>query len=229
MTDSNLKFKPVAGDKLFYNKWEYCLRASLLEVSCLRANNYDLDVVDEILDTRQRWRATMSKRWMKDIAPPKKVITQQVRDNLHDFAKFMSNVQESHKLVVSMSTLYIYTNSQTLLASVDRLPYLRHKRYRKAVVDRPPNTILFKRANHQYRSYLRGARFDHVEKQRMRNFLNNYPGVRTSPGLAGWLENDKYIRTMEHFFVDYDDPGWALLLSLVRPNIIRKTVQIMAK
>jgi hypothetical protein len=39
--------------------------------------------------------------------------------------------------------------------------------------------------------------------------------------------DDPFLRTQDYFFVDHDTASWSSMLSLVRPGIIRKTLQIV--
>jgi hypothetical protein len=48
-----------------------------------------------------------------------------------------------------------------------------------------------------------------------------------SPGLKNWV-HDPLTRTQDYFFVDHNGSSWLSMLSLVRPGIIRKTLQIVA-
>lgn len=228
MTSSSLKFKPVFGSRLFYGQWHYCLRASLLEVSSLRNANFDPQSIDEILDQRRRWRATMQKRWGRD-ALPRSEITQQVRENLHHFARFLDGTKVPYKMVISTSNVWIYTNHVDFIAQMDALGYLRYKRFTQAIIDRPLDTVLVKNPRHSFRAYLRSVKMDDAEKQRFKNFLANYHDIRISPSLKEWLDQGRFYRIMDYHFVDFSDAGWGLLLGLVRPGIIRKTMQIMAK
>lgn len=170
----------------------------------------------------------MQKRWGKE-GLPRKAITQQVRQNLHDFAAVLAQAEQPFKMVVSTSNLWIYTNHDDLLKTLEALPYLNYKRFTQAIIDRPPNTILLKNPRHKSRLYMRGVKMTDLEKDRLKAFLANYGDIRLSPGLTDWLDNPAFHRSSDQHFVDYDSEGWPLLLSLVRPGIIRKTVQIMAK
>lgn len=230
MTNSNLKFKSVSVDKLFYGQWQYCMRASLPEVSSLRNSNFDVTYINEILDQRQRWRSNMQGRWFRGGESGfKHDITDQMRSDLHDFANFLIAVEQPYKMVISMSNMWIYTNDPNLLKKINSLPYLRFKSFSQAVIDRPVDTVLLRNPRHHYRCYLRGIKLTPTEKQHIKNFLKNYDNVRVSPGLFDFLENDKYKRTMDYYFVDHSDTGWEVLLGLIKPGIIRKTMQIMAK
>jgi hypothetical protein len=59
-------------------------------------------------------------------------------------------------------------------------------------------------------------------------FLQGQDEVRISPALAEWVDTP-FNRTQDYFFVDYNAETWLTMLSLVRPGLIRKTVQIVAK
>jgi hypothetical protein len=49
-----------------------------------------------------------------------------------------------------------------------------------------------------------------------------------SPALTEWIA-EPFNRTQDYFFVDYNSESWLTMLGLIRPGLIRKTVQIVAK
>ena len=86
---------------------------------------------------------------------------------------------------------------------------------------------------HRLRSYFRETRLTAEEKQSIGQFLLNQPGIRLGKGLKDWIEQE-YARysskyTRDYFFVDHDNHSWLTMLALVRPGLIRRTVQIIAK
>jgi hypothetical protein len=66
------------------------------------------------------------------------------------------------------------------------------------------------------------------EKDRILTFLQGQADVRISPALTEWIATP-FNRTQDYFFVDYNAESWLTMLALIRPGLIRKTVQIVAK
>ena len=98
--------------------------------------------------------------------------------------------------------------------------------YTRAVVGRPKNTIRLKDPRHQWRSYFKIGKLTAEQKTQLVNFLANQHTVRLSPALTQWVDL-KFTRTQDYFFIDYNEPVWLTMLSLVSPGLIRKTLQII--
>jgi hypothetical protein len=66
-----------------------------------------------------------------------------------------------------------------------------------------------------------------LQKEQLIAFFNNHrDNVRLSPSLVKWLQWPTR-RIYSYFFVDYDHHSWPLMISLVHPGLIRKTVQLL--
>jgi len=229
---TGLIFKPNSRDRLFYDQWEYCLGFSLDEVNALR--ELDHDRIDRILRHRRQWREQVSKRWASGVMghagimrTPQKVITSEVVANLHKFCDLLLTTEYKFKLVLSTTTAWIYTNDVDFLLELDQIEYLKHKHYTQAVVARPKNTITLKNPKNRYRSYLKHIKLTSEEKQQLCSFLTNQADtIRISPAMRRWTEQ-LYHRTQDYFFIDYDTESWLVLLSLVHPGLIRKTMELI--
>lgn len=220
-------FKPISSDRLFYDHWQYCVRLRLSEVSALR-DSLDVESIDDILNRRQIWRDRVRARWpQNNFVRGHDAITSATRENLYAFADFLQQVEEPYKMVISSDQCWIYSNSSILLERIGRLPFVRSVKYTRATVVRARNTIALKNPQHQYRSYFKNVKLTAEEKNQIQAFLTQQE-VRVSPALKCWIATP-FIRVQDHFFVDYDSEYWLTMLSLVRPGLIRKTVQIVAK
>jgi hypothetical protein len=218
----------VASDRLFYDHWQYCIRFRLEEVNCLR---YSLDAgkIDELLTRREVWRERVRQRWpQNNFVRPHSPITQTTREILYAFADFLKLSTEPYKMVISVDQCWIYSNSTNLLERIDRLPFVRNSKFTEAVIVRPKNTVALKNPQHQHRSYFRKIKLTEPERQQIMTFLQGQADARISPALKEWIATP-FNRTQDYFFVDYNAESWLTLLSLVRPGLIRKTVQIVAK
>ena len=223
-----LPFKSVPGDRLFYDHWQYCISFRLEEVNCLR---YSLDVekIDELLTRREVWRERVRQRWpQNNFVRPHNPITDTTRDTLYAFADFLKLSTDPYKMVISVNQCWIYSNSTLFLERIERLPFVNYSKFTEAVIVRPRNTVAVKHPNHNYRSYFRTTKLNNEEKDRILSFLQNQPDIRISPALKEWIATP-FNRTQGYFFVDYDSETWLTMLGLVRPGLIRKTVQIVAK
>jgi hypothetical protein len=232
LTNLNLKFKSVIKDRLFYDRYTYCIGFHLDEVSCLRELNHQY--IDVIIERRRHWREISLQRW-NPAQGSKHIITRRSREitdehvkNLHELTDMLLRSRVDFKLVTSVSNAWIYTNDIKLLEQVSEIDFLICKMYTQAVVDRPKNTIKLKSPKHRYRSYLKSVKLTDEEKTQLCNFFTNQQGhARMGPALLKWMD-ERWHRTQDYFFIDHDDESWIVLLSLIKPSMIRKTVELIA-
>ena len=232
LTNSNLKFKPVIKDRLFYDRFQYCIGFHLDEVSCLRELNHQY--IDIIIARRRQWREVSLQRWANSVPGNKNILTRRAKEindenvtNLHTLTDVLLRSRVDFKLVTSVGQAWIYTNDIELIDRVNQLDFLIWRTYTQAQVDRPKNTIKLKQPKHSHRSYLKSVKLTDIEKTQLCNFFLNQTDIRISPALAKWVD-DRWHRTQDYFFVDHDSEGWLVLLSLVKPGLIRKTVELIA-
>ncbi len=228
MINSNPKFKPVNSDRLFYDHWQYCIRFRLEEVNCLRYS-LDPEEIDALLTRREIWRDRVRQRWpQNNFVRPHEPITTTTREILYAFADFLKLATVPYKMVISVNQCWIYSNDTIFLERIERLPFVNSAKFTESVIVRARNTVALKNPQHCYRSYFRATKLTGDEKQRILSFLQGQTAVRVSPALADWVATP-FNRTQDYFFVDYDAESWLTMLSLIRPGLIRKTVQIVAK
>ncbi len=233
MTNSSLKFKKIVKDRLFYDRYQYCISFHLDEVSCLRDLNHQY--IDIIIERRKTWREISLQRWANANHSNKNIVTRRAKEitdenvaNLHNLTDVLLRSRVDFKLVTSVSSAWIYTNTTKLLEQVRELDYLICKTYTEAVINRPKNTIRLKDPKHQYRSYLRSVKLTDEEKTQLCNFFANQQGhARIGPALLKWMD-ERWYRTQDYFFIDHDEESWLVMLSLVKPGMIRKTVNLIA-
>ena len=207
------------------------------EVSCLR--ELDHDQIDRMIQRRIEWReisrqrivgttksGLIGKQPYSMISRRHKEITEKTCSDLHQLAEVLLTSTSDFKLVVSVNHAHVYTNDLTLIDQLGDLSGVAHQDYSRAVVCRPRDTIRLKNPRHQFRSYIKRIKLTDEQKTHLKKFLANQPTVRISPALATWI-NGVFHRTEDYFFIDHADMSWLTMLSLVRPGLIRKTMQII--
>ena len=230
-----LKFKPVVKDRLFYDNYRYCMSFYLAEVSALKT--LDHAYINVIIDRRKLWREVahqriggginaksrqtiVSRRW--------KEITDDTVEDLHELADILIKTSIDHKFVTSVNHAYVYTNSITLFKRIVKLANIQDISYSEAVINRPKDTIKLANPKYPYRSYLKSVKLSPKEKENIINFFSNQQDyMRISPALVKWLLAP-FHRTQDYFFIDYESESWLLMLGLVKPGLIRKTVNIIS-
>ena len=222
MITSNLKFKTVDKDRLFYDQYQYSVSIPLKEANALR-KELSHESIDRIIQRRRAYWATIPHRQHR-------VINQDDIDRLHRVCDFLLSDTDEYKLVFYYNHwLTIYTNSLALLDRVDTLDYIDIKNHSRVNVNRPRDTIILKNPKHTKRSYFREFAITNHEKDIITNFLTNQRDyIKISPGLRDWMKRGRlHNYVFDYFFIDYSDDQWLTMLSLVRPGLIRKTVKIL--
>jgi len=233
-----LKFNPITKDRLFYNRYQYCISFRLDEINCLR--ELDHDYIDTIIARRRVWREVSQQRWIRPQPRPVKLhqtimthrwkeITERTVQKLHELADILIKTSIDFKLVTGYADQgWLYTNSISLIKRLSNNLNLEDKTYTKAIIDRPTNTIKLKNPNHNYRSYFKGIKLSESAQQNLKNFYCNQTdkNIRFSPALIDWFNNN-FHRTQDYFFIDYNEESWLTMISLIQPGIIRKTIQII--
>ena len=231
----SLKFNSIAKDRLFYDHWRYCISFHLDEVSCLKELNHDY--INSIIERRKEWRemsrlrlgrqsgktgiaTIMGKRWRD--------ITETTELNLHQLADELIHSKALFKLVTSVDQGWVYTNDLALIETLNEDHELKYKQLSEAVIDRPKNSIKLKESKYTHRSYFRVAKLTAKEKDNIINFfVNQLDYIRVSPALTDWTDS-ALTRTQDYFFVDHTGDDWLLMLALIKPGLIRKTVDIIS-
>lgn len=231
MINLNRQFKTVFKDRLFYNRFEYAIGFQLDEANCLR--QLDHSYIDTMIERRKAWKEVAQQRWQKSNNTFGNILTRRTRDitdktvsDLHDLAEYLLTTTSDFKLIVSVNHGYVYTNDLDLIDQLSNLAALKQKNYSRAIVTRPQNTVQLKNPHHRFRSYFKSAKITEEQKNHLQAFLANQIETRTSPALDNWIATP-FHRTQDYFFVDHNQMSWLTMLSLVRPGLIRKTMQII--
>lgn len=237
LTNPAQPFKLVVKDRLFYNRFKYSIVFQLDEASCLR-ESLELDRINRMIERRITWREIAQQKYAGNIksslfgnhqtivARRQKEITEETVDNLHKLSSLLLATSADFKLVVSVDQGHVYTNDLELIDQINTLPGITQKSYSQAVICRPKDTIQLKDPKHEFRSYFKITKITKEQKDHLIAFLANQTAVRLSPALNHWT-TVPVNRTQDYFFVDHNEMAWLTMLSLVRPGLIRKTMQII--
>lgn len=231
LTHPTLLFKPVAKDRWFYDRFEYCMAFRLNEINCLRELNHAS--IDDTIERRRQWREMAQRRWLANgnntsLHRFYQEITEKTSQDLHKLADVLLATQEEFKLVVGINEGHVYSNNITLLTKLSAMAELTHKTYSRAEVNRPKNTILLRNPRHSFRSYFKCVKLTTEQKERITKFLKNqHDHIRMGPSLKKWAYESPLNNSQDYFFVDYTTPSWLTMLSLIHPGLIRKTMCIV--
>lgn len=196
----------------------------------------DHEYIDAIIERRILWREVAQQRWSNGtqnfnqtiISKRWRDITDKTSEDLHNFAELLISTSTEFKLVTSVNHGWVYTNAISLIKKLKNLDYLSDKDYTEAVVSRPKGTVKLKVPKHTHRSYFKSIKLTHQQKQNLINFfINQQDNIRVGPAFNKWLTESPYLRTQDYFFIDHVGESWLVMLNLIYPGIIRKTMEII--
>ena len=221
--------KTLERPNLWFREYDHCLRFYINEGSVLRYKNHD--VIDRVIARRKEWGRVMSHSpqpgswaWR-----PLEITDQDLR-NLHQMCDFFLHEKRTYKIMIFGNWVYIYTKDPTLLDDISRLDLLdptQMIRTQLRLIGKP-DTIVQKNPRYAKRSFFRNLSLSQNQKDSMFNFLATQDRIRISPALKHAMSSQYITRTMDYFFIDHNDDAVLIMLSLIVPNIIRKTLPITA-
>lgn len=220
------EFNSVPGERLFYNRWEYCVRFTLIGVSHLR--KVDHNYIDASIKLREDWQRQLPVYYRTGLYRTEYTAKHII--DLHNFCDLLLQHPDQYKLVVSGNVGYVYTSNLELISVLSHTDYLQYKKYTRSVVNRPIGTIKLKESRYSKRSYFKSKVFNDQQCQQVRTFFTTQQNdIRLSPSLKEWTTHTSNWRNWvsDYFFVDHNDDSILLLISLISPGLIRKTVSII--
>lgn len=211
-------------DRLFYDQYEYVLNFKMPEMSTLRG--LDHATIDRTITHRNTWKQR-NPNFGGSWRGRKQQITDNERANCHSLCDFLLS-QQNYKMVISTDWAYIYSNDLNMLRKMESLPYVLPLSLKQARIDRPRDTLLIRNSQHEHRSYFRAGRLTPEQRVNLKNFLENQTDIRIGPGLKHFLSDEHaYHYLNDNVFIDHNGSGIVMMLNLIIPRIVRKTVKLI--
>ena len=140
----------------------------------------------------------------------------------------LSNTVE-RKMVIAQSWFYIYSNDLDFLNIVSQLGWLDTKMIEISSVKliASPGILVRKKTCYQKRSYFRTQELSEKQKNTLKNLLTSYDDIRISPALQQCFDQSHRHRMLDYYFVDHNDDNLPIMLALINPGLLRKTVPII--
>ena len=213
-------FRTDSRSRLYYNQYQYS--ASFALPGAHRVRNYKNE--DTIVASVRDYNSNVVTRTWGD-----PILYSQLENHL-TISRLLKTSSEPYKHISSYDWMYIYTNDVALLEAISQSPAVTDAKYSQAVVDLPNDVVLLKHSKYQYRTYFKSMSISTESSTRVRNFLLDRTNCyRFTPGLKYMLQTRKQMYFRDYYFVDHHDPGDMLMLALVCPGIVRKTMPIQTK
>jgi hypothetical protein len=213
---------------LYYNQWSLVTYYFLREAHVLRELDHNaidvrLNWIEECRNKRKaRWKSGMFESFKDRLR-----VTPEVRQHLHQFVDLLSGIKLQYKLVITTNSVAIYTNDLAVFDQIEQQPGVEVLNRCRARVDRPQGTMLLKDPQHTHRTYFTYRQLTMDQKNTLEKFLNNQPAIRTSPALQTWF-NGRFVRLKDYHFIDHNGSADLVMLSLVIPGHVRKTVPVIS-
>lgn len=213
-------FRTDSRSRLYYNQYRYSVSFTL--PGAYRVRNYKNE--DTIIASVRHYNSnTVTMTWGDPISDVQLA-------NLVTVSRLLKTSSEPHKHISGYNWMYIYTNDVALLETIDQSPAVTDAKYSQAVVDLPSDVVVLKRSKYQYRTYFKSTSISTESSTRVRNFLlDRTDCYRFTPGLRYMLQTRQQMYFRDYYFVDHHDPGDMLMLAMVCPGIVRKTMPIQTK
>lgn len=247
LTDSSPEVDQCGSDRLFYDRYHYSLRFYLTEFHCIRPwhdAGHNNDLVDLLIlidryrnaHDRRRDKFSATTWFPKHLRDPVSTAAAQkeLQNNLYTFVETVWPYREEIKVVATTNWGYVYSNNLDLLKKIAALPGLANTRLQQMVIDRPLNTVGLRNKQHNYRTYLRDLRVTETQRDQIQQYLDQQQDVRLCPSLKSWSRVDQVYAWVKNvawsrstFFFDHQGAADALMLEMIVPGIVRKTLEIV--
>jgi len=227
-------------DSDFFDQYKFCIDFHCRGITCLRDLKAmgDLgvaqsEVIRSLITRRERvvnwggsWRTSETEKWNHVRA-----------DELSHLVAVLWPYMTTGRLIVSSDWGYFYTNDLSVANKLKKCDFVTVLKIKQAIHTRPKNTVVLGNSKYTTRTYFKEKHITLEAKTSMVRVLKSQEDIRVGPGLNTWLtaenkmikivRHDGYVRRY-HFF-DHDNTSIPLMLELIVPGIIRKTVPIIAK
>lgn len=222
---SSLKITPVEKNSLFFNKYRYSARFVLTELGAIRG--LKLNKIDNIVNQRNAWRRQHQGLY----SGYRQLITDTNVKDLKTVCRILKKHEKDIKFVISYDHGYVYTNNLALVKELNNIDCIGHFNAQEVVQVCPPGTIALKDPKWTHRTYFRSVSLTDQQKSSLTEYLQSREGLRLSPGLKNWMENNQHWGnyTQNYFFFDHNNNGEVLFLNMVVARITGRTMQIVAK
>lgn len=207
-------------DRLYFDKYLYSFRAYLLEANLLRS--WDHVEIDRRIDIRKNRQSAWHRSW---------TASQQDLENLHQICDKILSWGADHKKVLYYNHLYLYSNDIEFMNALSQIPFLRWTEIAEAKVNRPRGVVMLNDPKHKLRTYFRDRWLSEEQSSEFKNFLLSRRNIFHFTEI--FADNLSRFRNRlhlgQHNFVDHDSAQELLMLDIVCPGLIRKTLPIKAK
>lgn len=218
LSDSQMKFKKIPRNSLFYNQYLYCATWHLPHAHMLRVLSQH-----QVLE-RITYRNSVTRQMYKQ-----RPVLEDQAQALLEACDYLTSRPNPFRKNVSSGIIWFYTNNPEDFARLDVFEGARVESWVQADVCLEPGVITLNNPQHQYRTFFRERWLSQDQLTAIKRYFSTRPGqFRLSPGFRMLIEGTRMWMTANHF-VDHDEPLADFLINLACPGIVRKTLPIVAR
>jgi hypothetical protein len=234
--NSNLGHKVDLRDRLYYDRYEWCIDALCTDAFCLKSSAPDL--MTYLFTVQEKWQyrnaarlRTHSNRGISNIGGswqvPHTAADATVCENLTRLAEMIWRHGDI-KPVIHYNWIYLYTNdATTVVQQLKDIGLHTGLAVRQAVINRERGTVLRRDPCFRLRSYFREKRVTEEQKRSLAAVLLNQEDAMISGSMRAWL-TDSSSWCRGHFYVDHSSDHMCVLIGMIVPNLLGRTLKIVA-
>lgn len=207
-------------DSLYFDKWEYSISFRQTRISDARGLNLDHTKANI------SWRR-QSKFWTNDYSDINV-------SNIFTTLNFLKAETVPFKITFSGSYCSVYTDDPDFVNRlVASCPYVNLRYVKQAVVELPRDVVLLEQSDFAFRSYFKSQWVSDTNLESLESFFQaQQEHIRPSKAFADFMKsrrgwNRHWIPT--HYYIEYNDPGYPVMMSLILPRSTRKTLPIACR
>lgn len=218
---NKIKIQTDARDRLYFDRWQYSIAVVQSRISDIRG--LDLEATKRLIEYKSQSKFHQG-RYTRDVVT-----------NIYAALNFFAAETEPFKLTLSGNWAYIYTNDSSMANRLtSACPAAKVRFAKQAEVSQPRDAVMLSQSSFAYRTYLRSMWLD---DQQIVN-LDNFFAAQTDNNIGPCKSFQRFLKSntaykshwlASHYFIDHNDPGYPLMLSLVVPRVVRKTLPIVQR
>lgn len=218
---NKIEIQTDTRDRLYFDRWQYSIAVVQSRISDIRG--LDLVSTKKLIEYKSQSKFLQGR------------YTPNVIANIYTTLNFFAAETEPFKLTLSGNWGYIYTNDVSLASRLtSACPAAKVRFVKQAEVSQPRDAVMLKHSRYAYRTYLKSMWVDDQQLINLDSFFTAQNSDNVSPckSLQRFIKSNTAYRghwLADHYFIDHNDPGYPLMLSLILPRSVRKTLPIVQR
>jgi len=221
---------------LYYNAYEYAMTWQQDEIGCVRS--LDQKKMQSHIRMRMDYETSRNSHYQRYGEKFESKFTTRCCDNLEGMRALLATETPPKKMVFFNNYLTVYTNNLGLHGRLMACDWIESVDLKRAELNLPPDTILLKNPQYQYRTYFRGRSLGKTQKARLATWvttqgddiaasksLQAFLNIETSPKMYWWRSD----ATESYYYIEHNSLQYETMLSMVCPGMVRKTLPIVKK